>query len=75
MLPAVLVPKHRGETALDAGRTRMISFAMSKVALGLVISLLLVRLAVVYGTTSSIMLIAGIAIALFASAIFQTLTK
>lgn len=53
----------------------MISFAMSKVALGLVISLLLVRLAVVYGTTSSIMLIAGIAIALFASAIFQTLTK
>jgi hypothetical protein len=75
MLPAVLVPKHRGETALDAGRTRMISFAMSKVALGLVISLLLVRLAVVYGTTSSIMLIAAVAIALFATAVFQTLTK
>jgi hypothetical protein len=75
MLPALLVPKQRGETALDAGRTRMISFAMSKVALGLVISLLLVRLAVVYGATSSIMLIAAAAIALFATAVFQTLTK
>jgi len=71
----VFVPKHRGETALKAGRTLMISFAMSKVALGLVISLLLVRLAVVYGTTSSIMLIAAVAIALFAASIFQTLTK
>jgi hypothetical protein len=75
MLLAVFVPKHRGETALNAGGTRMISFAMSKIALGLVVSLLLVRLALVYGTTSSIMLVPGVAIALFATAIFQTLTK
>jgi hypothetical protein len=75
MLLAVFVPRRRGENARNAGRTRMVSFAWSKIGLGLAISLVLVRLAAAFGTTSGIMLIAAIAIALFATAVFQTLTK
>jgi len=75
MLLAVFVPRRRGENACNTGRTCMISFVWAKIGLGLAISLLLVRLVVGFGSSSGIMLVAAAAIALFATAVFQTLTK
>lgn len=53
----------------------MTSFAISKIVLGLVISLLVVRLALAAGMTSSILLVAGATIGLFAAVVFRSLAK